>query len=271
MSAEFHESTKMEARHLPAALKIASRFFSKTAISTVGLAEDFELGWDIRIGDDEGMAFRIRSNDAFIKWPEDITIRTDRPSGKMTEMDKFKRHLTDFFFYGFESKDETRIVDYVILRLTNTDWDTLRCYGTIWNSDSKGSEGKIYKRYQFEILDKGSNPCFECSKDTKPGAGTIRGGLLYHNTCLGGSVAPESVRPPIPAQMVEEKALVSLGTLAAGFVASIEDKFPQYRDLLKANPGVLNHRNRPGAGPCTDEEWLAAVADARRNNAGGWK
>jgi hypothetical protein len=62
-------------------------------------------------------ACRIRKYAYFEKYPDDITIRTNRPSGAETELAKILSGWGDFFFYGFSNFDETMLHKWKIIDL----------------------------------------------------------------------------------------------------------------------------------------------------------
>ncbi len=55
------------------------------------------------------IACRIRRNPFFEKYPNDITIRSNRSSGVKTELAKIVEGWGDFLFYGFSNKEETKL------------------------------------------------------------------------------------------------------------------------------------------------------------------
>lgn len=55
------------------------------------------------------IACRIRRFEYMKKYPNEITIRSGRPSGVKTELTKIMEGWGDFFFYGFANEDETRL------------------------------------------------------------------------------------------------------------------------------------------------------------------
>lgn len=67
------------------------------------------------------IACRIRKNEYLLKYPFDVTIRCDRPSGNKTELEKIIEGWGDYFFYGFSSSDCTclaawRLIDLNLVR-----------------------------------------------------------------------------------------------------------------------------------------------------------
>lgn len=71
------------------------------------------LGFDsIRVG------CRIRKYEYFSKYPNDFTIRSERPkNGKRTELSKIIEGWGDYFFYGFSDQAEIHILYWRIISL----------------------------------------------------------------------------------------------------------------------------------------------------------
>ena len=71
------------------------------------------LGFDsIRVG------CRIRKYEYFSKYPNDFTIRSERPkNGTRTELSKIIEGWGDYFFYGFSDQTETSLIYWRIISL----------------------------------------------------------------------------------------------------------------------------------------------------------
>lgn len=57
---------------------------------------------------------RIRKHHYLNLYPDQFTIRTDRPSGAMTELEKVVSGWGDYTFYGFADKGERRLAAWMI-------------------------------------------------------------------------------------------------------------------------------------------------------------
>ena len=60
------------------------------------------------------IAVRLRRYEYYLKYPDDFTIRWERPSGVITEYAKIMTGLVDYIFYGFINQEETEIIKYFI-------------------------------------------------------------------------------------------------------------------------------------------------------------
>jgi hypothetical protein len=63
------------------------------------------------------IAARVRSPEYLIRWPHDITIRSDRPSGAETELSKIINGFGHWFIYGFDSGDGRTLSKWSIVSL----------------------------------------------------------------------------------------------------------------------------------------------------------
>ncbi|MFW5745069.1 MAG: hypothetical protein ACOC2D_17490 [Spirochaetota bacterium] len=82
--------------------------------------------WTVRLGDldrdaitdhCEGISVRIRAHRYLEQFPDDITIRYQRPSGAATEFDRIMAGDGRYMLYGFPSSDNRRLAAYTILDL----------------------------------------------------------------------------------------------------------------------------------------------------------
>jgi hypothetical protein len=64
------------------------------------------------------VACRIRRYEYYERYPNDITIRKDRPSGNDSELAKLISGYGDFLFYGFSNHDETGLISWSLVDLT---------------------------------------------------------------------------------------------------------------------------------------------------------
>ncbi len=62
---------------------------------------------------------RVRTHSYYLNkfWREEFTIRTVRPSGAKTELEKILDGWGDFFFYGFSNEEETGLLKWTLGRL----------------------------------------------------------------------------------------------------------------------------------------------------------
>jgi len=58
---------------------------------------------------------RLRTYKYYDRYPNQITIRWSRPSGAETEIDKIKKDLVQYIFYGFIDDNMEKIVQYIIV------------------------------------------------------------------------------------------------------------------------------------------------------------
>jgi len=78
--------------------------------------EDLENGTDFlllkvnpfRVG------VRLRHHKYYLQYPNDFTIRWERPSGVDTEIHKIRKGLVDYILYGFIDEEEKKIIQYLI-------------------------------------------------------------------------------------------------------------------------------------------------------------
>lgn len=76
------------------------------------IEEDCERNTDLIVLKMEAVriACRVRSHKYFQRYPQDITIRSGRPSGAKTELTKIIEGWGDYFFYGFSDEQEQSLV-----------------------------------------------------------------------------------------------------------------------------------------------------------------
>lgn len=62
------------------------------------------------------VAVRIRRNKFFLNpiYREQFTIRWERPSGAITEINKIRNKLVDYLLYGFANQEENNIIHWFI-------------------------------------------------------------------------------------------------------------------------------------------------------------
>lgn len=57
---------------------------------------------------------RLRRLEFYLRYPDEFTIRWERPSGVKTEIQKIREGLVDYIFYGFIDAKEKKIIKYFI-------------------------------------------------------------------------------------------------------------------------------------------------------------
>lgn len=92
---------------------LGNQFIVKDAIN------DLEQGTDFLImqANPFRIAVRLRRFKFYKIYPNDFTIRWERPSGVKTEIHKINDGLVDYFLYGFCNEFETKIIKYFIADL----------------------------------------------------------------------------------------------------------------------------------------------------------
>jgi hypothetical protein len=60
------------------------------------------------------IACKVRRNEYLKKYSEEFTIRSGRPSGCKTDLQKIMEGWGDFFFYGFCDPLESRLIKYIM-------------------------------------------------------------------------------------------------------------------------------------------------------------
>lgn len=80
------------------------------------ITQDLQRGQDFAIyrAKPFNIAVRLRRNKFLANYANEFTIRWSRPSGVLTEIDKIRQGTVDYFFYGFVSDDETKIVQWFL-------------------------------------------------------------------------------------------------------------------------------------------------------------
>ena len=78
--------------------------------------EDLENGTDfllLRVNPFR-VGVRLRRHKYYLQYPNDFTIRWERPSGVDTEIHKIRKGLVDYILYGFIDEEENKIIQYFI-------------------------------------------------------------------------------------------------------------------------------------------------------------
>ena len=85
-------------------------------ISEAPIEEDIERNTDFLVLTLKPVrvACRIRRNDYYRNYKDEFTLRSSRPGGVETEMDKIVSGWGDYFFYGFANEDETDLEDWFL-------------------------------------------------------------------------------------------------------------------------------------------------------------
>jgi len=95
------------------------RILGEHLITEPSVEEDMEHNTDLIVlkFDSVRIACRIRTYDYFERYPNDITIRSERPSGVKTELTKIIEGWGDYLFYGFSNKDATALKKWKLISL----------------------------------------------------------------------------------------------------------------------------------------------------------
>lgn len=102
---------RLEERHaLTIAGILGKTFVTKDVRADLKDATDFAV-FTVR---PFGVGARLRTYSYDKRYHQQFTLRWSRPSGVDTEIDKIMEGLVDYIFYGFVSRDESRIVRYFI-------------------------------------------------------------------------------------------------------------------------------------------------------------
>lgn len=97
------------------------RILGEHLISEPPIEEDMQHNTDLIVLrlDAVRIACRIRTNEYLARYPNDITIRSDRPSGVKTELTKIIEGWGDYLFYGFADKSDTKLAAWKIISLND--------------------------------------------------------------------------------------------------------------------------------------------------------
>lgn len=82
--------------------------------------EDMERNTDLIVlkMEPKRIACRLRRYEYLHRYPDEITIRSRRPSGVKTELTKVIEGWGDYLFYGFASSDEPTLAAWLLADLT---------------------------------------------------------------------------------------------------------------------------------------------------------
>lgn len=96
------------------------RILGETFICEAPEEEDQLRNTDLIILKMDGLRFacRMRKYEYFLKYPNDITIRNGTAYNNVTELTKIIKGYGDYFFYGFSNSEETEIISYKIINLS---------------------------------------------------------------------------------------------------------------------------------------------------------
>jgi len=97
------------------------RILGEHLISEAPIEEDISHNTDLMVLklDAIRVACRIRKYYYFTIYPNDITIRSKRPSGSETELSKIINGWGDYMFYGFSDETESQLVSWKLISLDN--------------------------------------------------------------------------------------------------------------------------------------------------------
>lgn len=119
-------------RYIPAIKRILGGYLLAETPDTIDMTEAADLML-ATIGD-KRIACRVRQNRYLHTYPTDITLRSKRPSGVPTELDKILSGCADWMFYGFAGKDGTSLAAYYLLDLhvfrETVEWDPMGEWST---------------------------------------------------------------------------------------------------------------------------------------------
>lgn len=95
------------------------RILGEHLIGEPPIEEDQERNTDLIVLKMEAVriACRIRRNEYLEKYPNEFTIRTKRPTGIKTEIEKIIEGWGDYLFYGFSNKEENKLAGWFIISL----------------------------------------------------------------------------------------------------------------------------------------------------------
>lgn len=85
-------------------------------IGEAPIQEDMERNTDLIVLrlDPVRVACRLRRFDYLARYPDEFTIRSGRPSGVQTELQKLLSGWGDYLFYGFASADGTSLAAWML-------------------------------------------------------------------------------------------------------------------------------------------------------------
>jgi len=116
MDKAWEKDKKWSDRFLPE----IKRILGECLIREAPIEEDMEHNTDLIVLKLDGLrvACRVRRFEYFNRYPDDITIRSDRASGNVTELAKIiTESWGDYFFYGFSDKDGITLCKWKLIHL----------------------------------------------------------------------------------------------------------------------------------------------------------
>lgn len=95
------------------------RCLGEHLIAEPPLEEDQQHNTDLMVlrMDTIRVGCRIRKNYYYERYPDDFTIRADRPSGQQTELAKIITGWGQYLFYGFADEQEKQLVAWRLIDL----------------------------------------------------------------------------------------------------------------------------------------------------------
>jgi hypothetical protein len=92
------------------------RIFGEVFFSLPSLADDQLRNTDLICLDMSGkrIGCRVRKKEYLYKYPFEFTMRSSRPRGTKTELQKIIEGWGDYFFYGFSNSTETGFLQWLI-------------------------------------------------------------------------------------------------------------------------------------------------------------
>ena len=157
-------------RYIPAIKRILGGYLLTETPDLIDMTEAADLM--LATVGSKRIACRIRANHYLHKYPTDITLRSKRPSGVPTELDKILEGCADWMFYGFAGKDGERLAAYYLLDLDifrrTVEWDVM---GDGWTSRKVNKDGT-----EFLVINLAAfpDPRIIIGSDAGPGIPIVR-------------------------------------------------------------------------------------------------
>jgi len=157
-------------RYIPAIKRILGGYLLTETPDLIDMTEAADLM--LATVGSKRIACRIRANHYLHKYPTDITLRSKRPSGVPTELDKILEGCADWMFYGFAGKDGERLSAYYLLDLDifrrTVEWDVM---GDGWTSRKVNKDGT-----EFLVINLATfpDPRIIIGSDAGPGIPIVR-------------------------------------------------------------------------------------------------
>ena len=104
---------------IPEIKRVLVAHLCKRLIGAAPVEEDRERNTDLIVLTmrDTRIAARVRRPHCLARFGYDLTIRTERPSGSKTEMEKIVEGWGEFMLYGFSAGDERTLARWILIDL----------------------------------------------------------------------------------------------------------------------------------------------------------